>query len=54
MKTGTSERPDLPLAVVIGAGAMGMSAARRLGDRYRVLLADVNAARADERAGVAG
>jgi NAD(P)-dependent dehydrogenase (short-subunit alcohol dehydrogenase family) len=27
-----------------------MSAARRLGDRYRVLLADLNAARARERA----
>lgn len=52
MKTGTSERPDLPLAVVIGAGGMGISAARRLGDHYRVLLADIDAARAEERAAV--
>lgn len=52
MKTGTSERPDLPLAVVIGAGGMGVSAARRLGDHYRVLLADIDAARAEERAAV--
>lgn len=50
MKTGTSERPDLPLAVVIGAGGMGISAARRLGDHYRVLLADINAAREEARA----
>ncbi len=38
---GTSERPDLPLAVVIGAGTMGMAVARRLAQRYRVLLADL-------------
>ncbi len=50
MQTGTSERPDLPVAVVIGAGGMGMSTARRLGDSYRVLLADIDAARVEERA----
>jgi NAD(P)-dependent dehydrogenase (short-subunit alcohol dehydrogenase family) len=47
--TGTSERPDLPLAVVVGAGGMGMAVARRLGERYRVLLADIDAARLDQR-----
>ena len=47
---GTSERPDLPLAVVIGAGALGMAVARRLAQRYRVLLADIDGGRADERA----
>ncbi|MTD54744.1 SDR family oxidoreductase [Amycolatopsis pithecellobii] len=50
MRTGTSERPDLPVAVVIGAGGMGMSIARRLGNHYRVLLVDLNAERVAERA----
>ena len=50
MKTGSSERPDLPLAVVIGAGGMGMATARRLGTRYRILLVDVDSDRADTRA----
>ncbi len=39
-KVGTSERPDLPLAAIIGAGGMGMAVARRLGQSYRVLLVD--------------
>jgi NAD(P)-dependent dehydrogenase (short-subunit alcohol dehydrogenase family) len=38
---GTSDRPDLPLAVVIGAGTMGMAVARRMAQRRRVLLADI-------------
>jgi len=42
-KIGSSERADLPLAVVIGAGTMGMAIARRLAQQYRVLLADINA-----------
>ncbi|WP_275559823.1 SDR family oxidoreductase [Streptomyces sp. 5-6(2022)] len=50
MKTGTSERPDLPVAVVIGAGGMGTSAARRLGNHYRIVLADIDARVAEERA----
>lgn len=50
MITGTSARPDLPLAVVIGAGGMGIAAARCLGYSYRVLLADINGDRAEERA----
>ncbi len=37
---GSSARPDLPLAVVVGAGGLGMAMARRLGLDYRVLLAD--------------
>jgi NAD(P)-dependent dehydrogenase (short-subunit alcohol dehydrogenase family) len=40
---GSSERADLPLAVVIGAGTMGMAIARRLAQQHRVLLADINA-----------
>jgi len=39
----TSARPDLPLAVVVGAGGMGIAIARRIGQRYRVLLADRDA-----------
>lgn len=38
------------LAVVIGAGGMSMAAARRVAQRYRVLLADLDAPRATERA----
>ncbi|MET0361910.1 MAG: SDR family oxidoreductase [Sphingobium sp.] len=37
---GSSARPDLPLAVVIGAGGMGAAIARRLGDDHRLLVAD--------------
>lgn len=43
-KIGTSERPDLSLAVVVGAGGMGMAIARRLGQSYRLLLVDRDAA----------
>jgi NAD(P)-dependent dehydrogenase (short-subunit alcohol dehydrogenase family) len=49
-RLGSSDRADLPLAVVIGAGAMGMAVARRLAQQYRVLLADVDAHRVEERA----
>jgi NAD(P)-dependent dehydrogenase (short-subunit alcohol dehydrogenase family) len=38
------------LAVVIGAGGMSMAAARRVAQRYRVLIADLDAARATQRA----
>ena len=44
-KTGTSERPDWPLAVVIGAGGMGMAVARRLSQRHRILIADIDSVR---------
>ena len=44
---GSSERADLPLAVVIGAGTMGMAVARRLAQRHRVLLADIDGVRAE-------
>ena len=36
----TRTRPGQQLAVVVGAGGMAMAVARRLGDSYRVLLAD--------------
>lgn len=48
-RLGSSERVDLPLAVVIGAGAMGMAVARRLAQQHRVLLADINAPLVEER-----
>lgn len=44
---GSSERADLSLGVVIGAGTMGMALARRLAQRHRVLLADIDGARAE-------
>jgi NAD(P)-dependent dehydrogenase (short-subunit alcohol dehydrogenase family) len=37
---GTSARPQLPLALVIGAGGMGMAIARRLAQHNRLLVAD--------------
>ena len=49
MKTGTSERPDLPIAVVIGGGGMGMSTARRLGQHCRVVLASLSADKNPQR-----
>lgn len=38
-----SQRPDLPVALVIGGGGMGMSTARRLGQSHRVVLASLSA-----------
>ena len=48
-RIGSSERADLPLAVVIGAGAMGMAVARRLAQQHRVLLADINGPHVEDR-----
>jgi len=45
IKTGVSYRPDWPLALVIGAGGIGMAIARRLGQRHRLLIADLDGAR---------
>lgn len=50
-KIGSSERPDLPLAVVIGAGGLGVAVARRLSQRYRILIADIDDVRAKSAAG---
>jgi len=47
---GTSARPDLPLAVIAGAGALGMAMARRMAQNYRVLLADIDAERTEANA----
>ena len=47
---GTSERPDLELAVIVGAGGLGVAVARRMALSYRVLLADIDGARADVEA----
>jgi NAD(P)-dependent dehydrogenase (short-subunit alcohol dehydrogenase family) len=44
-----NERPGLALAVVVGAGGMGMAIARRLGNSFRVLLADRDAAHLDRQ-----
>jgi NAD(P)-dependent dehydrogenase (short-subunit alcohol dehydrogenase family) len=45
-RLGSSDRPDWSLAVVIGAGGMGMAVARRLSQRHRILIADIDGARA--------
>ncbi|MDB6063279.1 MAG: hypothetical protein JWM78_3382 [Verrucomicrobiaceae bacterium] len=37
--------PEMSLAVVVGAGGMGMAIARRLGQQHRLLLTDVNGER---------
>lgn len=37
---GSSARPDWPLAVVFGAGGLGMAIARRIGLTHRLLIAD--------------
>lgn len=50
MSEQMSSWPAMPLAVVVGAGAMGMAVARRLGQSHRVLLADVDAARLEQQA----
>ena len=49
-KIGTSERPEWPLAVVIGAGGMGMAVARRLSQRHRMLIADIDSVRVETAA----
>jgi NAD(P)-dependent dehydrogenase (short-subunit alcohol dehydrogenase family) len=43
---GANDRPDLSLAVVIGAGGMGLAVARRLAQRHRILLPDIDGAKA--------
>jgi NAD(P)-dependent dehydrogenase (short-subunit alcohol dehydrogenase family) len=47
---GTSARPDHPLAVVVGAGALGMAVARRLAPGYRLMLVDIDGNAAETRA----
>ncbi|MEE4451069.1 SDR family oxidoreductase [Novosphingobium resinovorum] len=47
---GRIQRPDLPLAVVIGAGGMGSAVARRMAQTHRVLLADIDGEAAREQA----
>lgn len=37
---GSSERPEWPTAVVVGAGGLGMAVTRRLGLSHRLLVAD--------------
>lgn len=49
-RLGSNDRPDWRLAVVIGAGALGMAAARRLSQRHRVLIADIDQDRAEAAA----
>jgi NAD(P)-dependent dehydrogenase (short-subunit alcohol dehydrogenase family) len=46
---GSNKRPGRTLAVIIGAGGMGIAAANRLGQRHRLLLVDIDAQRLAER-----
>lgn len=46
---GSSARPDWPLAVVFGAGGLGMAVARRLGLSHRLLLLDRDPAHLDRQ-----
>lgn len=39
IRTGSSARKDWPVAVVIGAGGIGLAVARRLGQRHRLIVA---------------
>ncbi len=39
-RPGSSERPDWPTAVVVGAGGLGMAVARRLGLSHRLIVGD--------------
>ena len=39
--------PEQPLAIVIGAGGMGMAVARRLGQQHRLLVTDIDSAKLD-------
>lgn len=50
VRTGVSDRPDWPLAVVIGAGGIGLAIARRLGQRHRLLIVDLDGGRAEAEA----
>jgi NAD(P)-dependent dehydrogenase (short-subunit alcohol dehydrogenase family) len=47
--TGSNIRPGQALAVVVGAGALGMAIARRVGASHRVLLVDRDQKRLDSQ-----
>jgi NAD(P)-dependent dehydrogenase (short-subunit alcohol dehydrogenase family) len=46
---GSNVRPGQALAVVVGAGGLSMAIARRLGDTYRILIADLDEAQLDRQ-----
>lgn len=49
VSTGSNVRPGQALAVVIGAGALGMAIARRVGATHRVMLVDKDEKRLDSQ-----
>jgi NAD(P)-dependent dehydrogenase (short-subunit alcohol dehydrogenase family) len=49
-EVGSNARPDWPLAVVVGAGGMGMAIARRIGQSQRLLLVNRSQATLDKQA----
>jgi NAD(P)-dependent dehydrogenase (short-subunit alcohol dehydrogenase family) len=48
---GSSERPDWPLAVIFGAGGLGMAIATRLGQTHRLLIGDRDGAHLEASVG---
>ena len=44
--TGPSCPPHLPLALILGCGGIGMACARRLGQSHRLILVDLDGAKA--------
>lgn len=52
MRARDGEHRDLPIALVIGGGAMGMSTARRLGQSHRIVLASLSADKNQKREAV--
>ena len=49
-EVGSNARPDWPLAVVVGAGGMGIAITRRLGQSHRLLLVSRSQATLDNQA----
>jgi NAD(P)-dependent dehydrogenase (short-subunit alcohol dehydrogenase family) len=49
-EVGSNARPDRPLAVVVGAGGMGMAITRRLGQSQRLLLVSRSQTTLDKQA----
>lgn len=47
---GSSERPDLPVALVVGSGGIGLATARRLAQTHRVVLSSRSAGALEQRA----
>ncbi|QSR19663.1 SDR family oxidoreductase [Novosphingobium sp. KA1] len=49
-ESGAATRSNLPNAVVVGAGGLGMAIARRMAQGHRIVLADIDGALAERQA----